>query len=598
MASNRVNRWQRTKVSKEGNPAEHRGEVASACDEVCMLSASQLEEWAQQGYIEIQTNLPTTLHNQIVGDADRVYLEAGVGQSQAFNSSPIGNNIYSVVPLLEQVFRCPAVDGAVRSILGDGYINHPHRRPHHNDPGSRTQTLHRDSYFGFEFHRSHMPWWLMAMYYPQDVSADMAPTSVCPGTHFYAANGRFDERHLDAAVKDKQLASWNSHDKHITCSAGTVVLIHNDLWHRGTANTCNKRRWMFCTMFVRCSAPSASLANISPSRIVCLGPGKILWKTVLAFMTQSCIQSIDVNVEAATDVLKQTYCDKLRLEAAYMLALASDIKAGSRALCDALSHSDCRVVRAAKFAAVVASRQQLSSSNAGADMPLIIACLLQTMNSTRDSLCIACCARSLFEHGSWGYTSSKVRFDVATALVKYLCRYSPFTEQRRVENLHGIDNDVRPRNRPKVMFGSQNVCAAILDALSVIPQTHDEPSAQVVADTFASYLSDLGGQADWISGKPECRSAGEVAMSVALGTLRFVSQCDANSVWWPRLRTGLLTVVRSVALIEPPAGSRKAGSGGSPGFDQGLRYALGYSLEALLKSGDHLSFQTDRKSVV
>jgi ectoine hydroxylase-related dioxygenase (phytanoyl-CoA dioxygenase family) len=596
MASNRVNRWQRTKVSKETIPAEHAGylKVPSSCDvedKAFMLSASQLEEWAQQGYIEIQTNLETSLHDHIICDADRVYLAAGVGQSQAYNSSPIGNNIYAAVPLLEKVFGCPAVDAAVRSILGDGYMNHPHRRPHHNDPGSRAQTLHRDSYFGFEFHRSHMPWWLMAMYYPQDVTADMAPTSVCPGTHFYAANGRFDERHLDAAVKDQQLTSWNSHEKHITCSAGTVVLLHNDLWHRGTANTSNKRRWMFCTMFVRSSAPSASLASISPTRIVCSEPGNVLWKTVLAFMTQSCMQSIDLNVEAAANVLNHSDCDKLRLEAAYMLAIASDINAGSRALCDAISHSDCRVVRAAKFATVVACRQQLSSSIAGAEMPLIIAYLLQTMNSSRDSLCRACCARSLFEHGSWCYASSKVRSDVATALVKYLRRYGPFTEQSRVENPHGIDNDIRTRNRPKIMFGSQNACAAILEALSVIPQTHDEPSSQIVAHTFASYLSDLGAQADLICGKPEPRSVGEVAMSVALGTFRFVSQCNTNSTWWPHLRTGLLTLVQSIALMEPPAGSRRAGSGGCPGFDQGLRYALGYSLEALLKSGDYVSFQ-------
>jgi len=67
------------------------------------------------------------------------------------------------------------------NLLGPTYVLHPHRYCHRNEPGSTAQRLHKDTrdFSGDHHLRHHRPRWLIAFYYPQDVSSEMGPRRSC-----------------------------------------------------------------------------------------------------------------------------------------------------------------------------------------------------------------------------------------------------------------------------------------------------------------------------------------------------------------------------------------------------------------------------------
>jgi HEAT repeat protein len=91
----------------------------------------------------------------------------------------------------------------------------------------------------------------MAMYYPQDTTRDMGPTGV-------ASNTAYVGRCLTGDRKQNKLPStWRSKELMMECKAGTVVIIHYDIWHKGSANLTEKNRYMFKFQFLRMEDPVA-----------------------------------------------------------------------------------------------------------------------------------------------------------------------------------------------------------------------------------------------------------------------------------------------------------------------------------------------------
>ena len=155
------------------------------------------------------------------------------------NEGNPSNNILPRVPLLRDVLDHPAVVGALTSILGPDYYVYHHRFCHFNPPGSEGQRLHKDSLT----RRQHLTRWVMAMYYPQDVTVEMGPTAVVPGSHYHNTDpGPADE--VRSAVE-----------------AGTVTIVNYDIWHRATPNTSDRNRYMVKFLFTRMDEPESPSWN-------------------------------------------------------------------------------------------------------------------------------------------------------------------------------------------------------------------------------------------------------------------------------------------------------------------------------------------------
>ena len=201
------------------------------------LTDAQMREFIVNGHLTVQTDLPRSFH-------ETIYRKT---QEYTEKEGNLGNNILPRVPELQAVFEDPAVRGAFTSILGENYAMHSHRHPHRNNPHSDGQGFHKDSYWGYQKVRHHRPQWAMAFYYPQDSPVEIGPSAVLPGTQYYSTRIT-EENHGELALSG---------------AAGTVTIIHFDLWHRAMANLTHKTRYMMKFQFVRMDAPQAPEWNVT-----------------------------------------------------------------------------------------------------------------------------------------------------------------------------------------------------------------------------------------------------------------------------------------------------------------------------------------------
>lgn len=195
-----------------------------------LLDDGQVQSFLRDGYVVIDADQPAELHARLHGRICDVLASDG---------NP-GNDILPRVPELHQVLDSPKVAGALTSLLGPDYLLHPHRHCHLNPAASQGQRMHQDSYEADQNVRHHRVRWLMAFYYPQDVDANRGPSSVVPATQYLTAEDQHD----------------SPAELPLVGAAGTVTIVHYDVWHRATANVGPLDRFMVKFLFTRMTEPT------------------------------------------------------------------------------------------------------------------------------------------------------------------------------------------------------------------------------------------------------------------------------------------------------------------------------------------------------
>jgi hypothetical protein len=179
---------------------------------------------AFQGIIDDQTNRAAMAEMRAIlatwGTAERPY---------APRSGDVLSQLYAGSDGIGAVLRHPQVRGIIASLVGDDCrFDHDfvHLRPPH-DPSF--QHLHADAIIdpttAFD---------IQLFYFPHEVAADGGGTGFVPGTHLRHVNetdiGRY--QHL---LGERQ---WSG-------PAGSVLVFHHGLWHRGMANPGAAERLMY-----------------------------------------------------------------------------------------------------------------------------------------------------------------------------------------------------------------------------------------------------------------------------------------------------------------------------------------------------------------
>ena len=216
--------------------------VATAGTKPVPLTAEQVHRFIADGFLVLQPSVPAELHRTI-----RRKLDEAV---PAHTDNP-GNNVLPLVPEMRHVLESPEVRGALLTLLGPGYLEHPHRFCHveaKQDLGALDHAAklaansHQDSYTPLGRPRQHHIRSVRIMYYPQDTPPDLGPTHVIPGTHL--------NRSLSDAEKARQLA--------VSGPAGLVSLTHFDIGHAAGVNVTAERRFMVKFIFMRSGAPEGN----------------------------------------------------------------------------------------------------------------------------------------------------------------------------------------------------------------------------------------------------------------------------------------------------------------------------------------------------
>ena len=198
--------------------------------EAMLLDDEGMRNFIINGYTVVRMDFPPEFHEAIYQKTSKLFAEDG---------NP-GNDLTRKVPEVLQVWEHPSVRGALASILGPNYLMHPHRHCHQNLPGTDEQDFHLDSYEADENVRHHRCRWVLAMYYPQDVTLDMGPTALLKGSHYLNEQ---PDRSPEAALP-------------FLGEAGSVMIIHYEAWHRAMSNQSVRQRFMMKFLFFRAEEPS------------------------------------------------------------------------------------------------------------------------------------------------------------------------------------------------------------------------------------------------------------------------------------------------------------------------------------------------------
>jgi HEAT repeat protein len=240
-------------------------------NETNLLTDEQMRQFITEGYLIFNLGLPEQKNKEIIEKLNEIYEKEG---------NP-GNNLLPRLPELQQVFDHPRVKGALTSILGEDYMMHSHRHGHYNKSTQpQGWKWHKDDYFGYDRIRDHHPWWAMIFYYPQDVTDNIGPTGLVPGTQNY--DTRLFPDHPDNEVRS-------------IGKAGTAVLVHYDMWHRANPNISDKNRYMLKFQFVRTQQPKSPTWNnhtkewIKPTSFTHpVYEHDVLWRNTWDWMTGNC----------------------------------------------------------------------------------------------------------------------------------------------------------------------------------------------------------------------------------------------------------------------------------------------------------------------
>ena len=156
---------------------------------------------------------------------------------------------------------------ALTLLLGEGYRVHPHCRSHWRQRGAKTSMWHVDAYKGTSWSsgRQHEPHWVMVCYYPQATTLGMGPTELLPGTQHL--RGDSDREHYSRGhIPDfgEQMEKWASAPHAVLCEAGSIVVMHFDLWHRALETTDADASRLMLKFVAWRTAPPPAAATAPP----------------------------------------------------------------------------------------------------------------------------------------------------------------------------------------------------------------------------------------------------------------------------------------------------------------------------------------------
>ncbi|EOD40127.1 hypothetical protein EMIHUDRAFT_454304 [Emiliania huxleyi CCMP1516] len=264
-----------------------------------LCSDEAVQRFVVSGFVQLppSTAVPPAAHAEIAAQIHRCGVQEAGGPEDAragrrdpyglrqLDGDAAGNNLLHAAPALRgpAFLESPHLVATLTRLLGPEYRLHPHCRGHLRKRGAKTSMWHVDAYKGLPWcsGRLHEPHWCMVMYYPQDTTPEMGPTQLLPGTQFYRGDSdraHYSRGHIPSF--GEQLAGWATCVHTVTGPAGTVVVMHYDLWHRALAAASDAPRLMLKRLFssaVAAAKKEAADGSALPPTPTHLMPALLAW---------------------------------------------------------------------------------------------------------------------------------------------------------------------------------------------------------------------------------------------------------------------------------------------------------------------------------
>ena len=237
-----------------------------------LLSDAAIRQFIVDGYVQVQTELPESVHRTIFEQTDAIFSKIRSPEVEwAYN--PL-NNVLPVVPELQRIMDAPQVRGALTSLLGRNYVMLPHRHCHPNfvkpaaDSAANGRKLimgiHKDGHAGGQKPRHRVPRWAILFYYPQECPDEQGPTVIVPRSHYQHNLARHGDSDPVLTLTPRGDGTYGLPDHYIhrtmlplACGLGAVSIMHFDVGHSVIENLAQQHRYGQKFVFMRTEEPAA-----------------------------------------------------------------------------------------------------------------------------------------------------------------------------------------------------------------------------------------------------------------------------------------------------------------------------------------------------
>ncbi len=257
-------------------------EAPAAAEEApVLLDDAAVKRFLVDGMLALPlTDLPVGFHREL-------QRSSRVGYERLQDAGLEDRYVYNELPAMSEVLASPLTRGALVSLLGPGYVQHPHRSMHVQGEIEDGMPRLGDGGWHKDGHhvpmRHHFPRWIIGFYYPFPCTMDMGPTGVIPGSHWLSV-GTYNDggwsgepADPDTVLPDDIVAA---HDMKLRASAaalypgaverktavgdladpeyGTLFLLNFGILHRRCTRLPGSLwRNMFKLQFFRTAAPTS-----------------------------------------------------------------------------------------------------------------------------------------------------------------------------------------------------------------------------------------------------------------------------------------------------------------------------------------------------
>ena len=215
-----------------------------------LLNSLEMARFVARGFLRFDGVVPDEINAQFLSEAGEAdYPKPGQRMLRTYGELLANAQIPEIppgVPLagaypqgsaVDRLLDLPLVKGAIRSLVGpdpvfDHHFLHVTFPPAYYEAAGGenvSQHTHQDSTIdpseGFD---------LQIMYYPHKVTREMGGTRFIPGTHLRRVSEVALGRYQNIAGQ-----------QHMVCQAGTLLFLHNGVWHGGGVNHSDRTRTMF-----------------------------------------------------------------------------------------------------------------------------------------------------------------------------------------------------------------------------------------------------------------------------------------------------------------------------------------------------------------
>lgn len=195
-----------------------------------LLTTAQMAEFVARGFLALPAVVPEDLAGAATEEMGRILATWGSPERpHAPGSGQPLSDIYPDPSAIGAILRLPVVAGALRSLLGPDPV-FDHDFVHYKPAGDRSrQPLHQDAMVD-----PTLAFDVQLFLFPHEVAPGAGGTGFVPGTHLRRVHETDVGRYVHVAGEEQ----WSG-------PAGSVLVFHHGLWHRGMPNPSDTDRLMY-----------------------------------------------------------------------------------------------------------------------------------------------------------------------------------------------------------------------------------------------------------------------------------------------------------------------------------------------------------------